>query len=115
MTDNKYKKAFYEWVKLGDDLMGHMNSEEVIPALDLYKEKATEFEAAFEKAEKWDQWSMGHYRMTTRKRLRELIQTEKKFKAVKKWHLFYLCDPNLNTNAERAINELSEILGDEAQ
>lgn len=36
------------------------------------------------KAEKWDQWSMGHYRMTTRERLRELIQTEKKFKAAKK-------------------------------
>jgi len=40
---------------------------------------------AFEKAKKWDQWSMGHYRMTTRERLRELLKIEKKFKKIKKW------------------------------
>jgi len=38
-----------------------------------------------QKADKWDQWSKGHYRMTTRERLRELTQIEKKFKAIKKW------------------------------
>ncbi len=54
MTENKYEKAFYEWVKLGDKLMEGVGADEWEDTFELYREKSKAFESAFPKAERWD-------------------------------------------------------------
>ena len=54
MAENKYEKAFYDWVKLGDELMDGFDPDNWEDTFELYLAKSKEFEEAFSKADKWD-------------------------------------------------------------
>jgi len=74
-------KQVYEW-KAKADILERIEEMGVVTVYD-DRHWSTDYNELKENAEKWNQWSMGHYRMTTRERLRELIQTEKRLQAVR--------------------------------
>ena len=42
--------------------------------------------------------------------VREYKTMQDKLEAIKKWQTYWLCNPDLNLQAEKAINEIGEIL-----